>query len=1025
MKNKWLHISLSAGYLVSIAITVLIIYVMNPPVSNAVQGAYLVAVVLPGVIIGGCSLIFPDMTEGLGCLLGGFCFSMWLLVMKSGGLIPSTSGKSIFIAAISVAAFALSFSHYTRTYGLIVSISFSGSTAIVLGIDCFSRAGLKEFWIYIWNLNPDLFPLGATTYPVTRGIRVEIAAIFVLFLAGLVSQSKVHKFIQDRRAQRMAEREENARALEEEETNVGRRIEDKNVTEKEQWERIYGDKVQSEDKSTRDSGVGDMESSRRGPASSVTSITELDGREIKNPVDSSFTSSKEAGLIVPNYTGHERTVTVRVARDIEPELTQNEGGDPVPLYQSSQGSAASQPIITSAEGEIQDSHTNEAAHRVDRPFQKLSTKVFDPTITSAPEIVPLPFKVPENVLEDDQSSVATFADEERAIDNKVLRKVSSNGTTLPKRLSVMSKRESTRYSRVQGISIEDRTRTFVNRDDRASSIAATVDDLSDDEDMVRSVHSSLTGQDLHKPDMKANTNADQANEQDKVSSIQKTIKTEEDTSREIIPSTQFEPSSEDTELRPESGMTVATDILDSPRSETFLNEQASTSTDILYPPGSEKFAQEVVPTQQPSTLIGGPEAERAEIIVGANAKRSLEDGENETESKSKAESSAMSAVDVKTSTLTKDQLPSQISKVVMSYRTNEWAKHLSHADSPQLEELDISEDVIEDSKTELVVPVDVEALQQTAHNAQPPPVRSASRVSFQTPVMTRSNSAQSNAINSAAISKGSSFRGKGGSTRNSSQQSLGGISLHKSQLNVSNSNIADLIASSPGRESTPSPRHLSQIISPQYGSPTTLMGKRDTMIRNRSSYFSAANLSSHTMALISDPHQFAPSQFQSSDASQMGSETGSLANHYGNPQSPIFAEDGDDLPLSHRRELIRQSTQPSIQPPTNFDSHQPKRRSVAVNPIVREQQLATWRASVTYDLQVQKKEINGVERQRSVLWQERQAKELKMAAERRGKEKKEERRDERMRANGPGMEELHRKMLSKMQDEARRNDLSS
>jgi hypothetical protein len=114
IKNKWLHISLSAAYLASLAVTVLIMYVMNPPVSNAVQGAYVVAVAMTGLILGGAAIVFTEMTEGLGCLLGGFCFSMWLLVLKPGGLLTATSSKSIFIAAFTLAVFATSFSHYTR-----------------------------------------------------------------------------------------------------------------------------------------------------------------------------------------------------------------------------------------------------------------------------------------------------------------------------------------------------------------------------------------------------------------------------------------------------------------------------------------------------------------------------------------------------------------------------------------------------------------------------------------------------------------------------------------------------------------------------------------------------------------------------------------------------------------------------------------------------------------------------------------------------------------------------------------------
>jgi hypothetical protein len=124
---------------------------MNPPISNAVQGAYLVAAIITGAVFGGVSIIFAEITEGFGCLLGGFCFGMWLLTLKPGGLIQSTAGKVILIAAFSISIFAFSFSHYTRSYGLIAATSFSGATAVILGIDCFSRAGLKEFWLYIWS----------------------------------------------------------------------------------------------------------------------------------------------------------------------------------------------------------------------------------------------------------------------------------------------------------------------------------------------------------------------------------------------------------------------------------------------------------------------------------------------------------------------------------------------------------------------------------------------------------------------------------------------------------------------------------------------------------------------------------------------------------------------------------------------------------------------------------------------------------------------------------------------------------
>jgi hypothetical protein len=124
---------------------------MDPPVRLGIQGAFVVAAVLCGVTFGVLSMVFPEVTEGLGCLLGGFCMSMWLLVLRPGGLITSSGGRAIFIASFCVAVYALSFSRHTRPYGLIASTSFAGATAVVLGVDCFSRAGLKEFWLYIWG----------------------------------------------------------------------------------------------------------------------------------------------------------------------------------------------------------------------------------------------------------------------------------------------------------------------------------------------------------------------------------------------------------------------------------------------------------------------------------------------------------------------------------------------------------------------------------------------------------------------------------------------------------------------------------------------------------------------------------------------------------------------------------------------------------------------------------------------------------------------------------------------------------
>src|SRR5205814_1287678 len=74
-----------------------------------------------------------------------------VLVLQPGGLVKSGYGKIIMTVVFSLSVFCLAFHRVTRNYGLIFSIAFSGATITVLGIDFFSRAGLKEFWLYVWG----------------------------------------------------------------------------------------------------------------------------------------------------------------------------------------------------------------------------------------------------------------------------------------------------------------------------------------------------------------------------------------------------------------------------------------------------------------------------------------------------------------------------------------------------------------------------------------------------------------------------------------------------------------------------------------------------------------------------------------------------------------------------------------------------------------------------------------------------------------------------------------------------------
>lgn len=270
IQHKLLYICLSTVYLVCLSITVLIIYVMNPPVSDAVQGAYLVGIVVPGLIFGGGAMVFSNLTEGLGCMLGGFSLSMWLLCLKAGGLLTNTTSIVIFICVFSTVVLSTAYVNFFQPYTLIFSLAFSGATAIVLGIDCFSRAGLKEFWVYIWRLNDDIFPLGTTTYPMTRGIKAEVAGIVVFTVLGILVQWKLWGFIRKKHKAKMEERVAERRTLEREEEMIGRRVNWETSKQRERWEEVYhpdGTRIGPDGKAWQsslgsDSGIGDMSAKR-------------------------------------------------------------------------------------------------------------------------------------------------------------------------------------------------------------------------------------------------------------------------------------------------------------------------------------------------------------------------------------------------------------------------------------------------------------------------------------------------------------------------------------------------------------------------------------------------------------------------------------------------------------------------------------------------------------------------------------------------------------------------------------------
>ncbi|KAI1346922.1 hypothetical protein F5Y01DRAFT_319253 [Xylaria sp. FL0043] len=975
IKNAWLYTFFSAAYLSGLSVTVLIVYVMTPPVPVAIEGAYVVASVVTGIILGGAAIVFREITEGLGCLLGGFCVSMWLLTLKPGGLLPSTTSKVIFIAAFTVGSYGFYFSRYSRPYAQMGLMSFAGATVTVLGIDCFSRAGLKEFWVYIWNLNKGLFPYAAHTYPLTKGIRVEIALTVVFTIIGIISQLKLWRVIQERRAKKAEERAEEQRKRDEEETSLGLQIEAQNARERRQWEAIYGDQTRRSSAGSEDSGVEDVDDektkkhriSQKVVRKASSEEDDIEMVEFPSPsrMSSSDPSKPANGLIMTTPNDDGRVTTIKVVRD----------GD---------GSIASNDVTATSEPNKKVSIANGDTGA--RPISIVSSGVQQmPTTTPGPEITPLPFKIPDELDGNrSRSSIATYADEDDG--EYVLREVPSRLSST-KRLSVSSgnilqrmswrsanSRTSKRTTGEFGAQLSpgwaESTEELVENPKRHSdmfSIAATIDGLSQDGD-TSDLGAKEETQRISVPALTI----------DLGENITEAINgdNEGDNDMKLKPPN----SGRRSNARPTSSAeTVGTEILD----PSFVDSSSSDLSKRSSLDPSIKKAESTNGNSNPTDLTA-PDAT----------------SEDSMQQKSPGPSSMSTSV-----SLTKDRLPSALTRVALSYRTNEWAKHLSTAEPPQLEQLQLDEQAgkQDDEKpdTEIAAPVHVEELQQTADGVVPPAViaRSSSAPTLpQPPLAANHSTARISSSSSlpkahipatlAILTSVSSEAGAqavpgkpaspnlpqaGHSFRNKKQRHSSEVYSQPIQEEVGNGvPVGQPTSSEEGGSSTPNsvppsptgPAPIPGVVS--YSSPQTLLGKREMFLRNKS----------QSQLLTTSPIQENPDYITR--------PTAQMTSPYGYATPPSMTQDIDDIPLSQRKELLRQNSRVSVnsvssnigrpkrnssssaaqspnstpppQVPTitaessRFDSHQPQRNAQVPSQAIRDARLSQFRQSVAADL---------------------------------------------------------------------------
>jgi hypothetical protein len=640
IKNRWIHIFLSSAYLTSFSITVLIVYVMSPPISSAIQGAYFVAAFMTGVLFGAGSLMFPDITEGLGCLLGGVCLSMWFLVLRPGGSLTGTVSKIVFVLVFGIAVWSLSFIRRTRPYALIGAASFSGATAVVLGIDCFSRAGLKEFWLYIWALNDNVFPLNTETYPITRSMQVEIAAIVLLTIVGVISQLKLWKVLKDRREKKEAEQSELERRKSAMEEAMGRSLEARTDREKAQWESIYGpqwdniysDHVRGSRSTIIGSGTDFVDDNRK----SWISAGEV-------PAGSARPTAAELNRLSLPRADHNSTSRSKRQSAITVQ--------PIPEDNETQAGASASTTDVQSRG----SADGGPGHQSTSPQYSTHT---------APSLPLLPFITPNSASTDASSAKPSLTEKTRQDPNPQLLERRKSGSSILKRLSGQDETAPPMTSSEEALIVPEAHRS------RASSIAATLNDELGELDL-QSVYSETepVSDGYHKGLVSGTTSSN------RLSYLGNQPPSPAALSVEFDPEELARPvkASSDNSLKP----TIGSSILAPSRSNAGRTNDfnASKSTTVT------------------SEDVKGRVPSRADL--------------------SSADSLTEGAV---------VQIPSQLSNVVMTYRTNEWAKHISIAEVPIDDQINaVLGDTLVESPVQLVeapAPVRVEELGQTGINAE-------------------------------------------------------------------------------------------------------------------------------------------------------------------------------------------------------------------------------------------------------------------------------------------------------------------
>ncbi|KAF8585556.1 hypothetical protein K439DRAFT_1039036 [Ramaria rubella] len=218
-KNRWSSFFLTGFYTLALVCLALILkfgvlVAVHPP-NQTLRGLFVLACGVAGIAGGGVSIFFWQQAKYFIGAWGGFSVGLWVQCFRNGGLIRPIGFRWILYIGCGAVGFVLCTIPKLHYHVLIAGTAITGASAFMLGVDCFTTAGLKEFYVYNLGFTA-LFPkFSGMHFPVSQTMEIEIGLIAAVTLMGAAVQMRVLKVLK-RKLKEINEEEQRREVLAEE-----------------------------------------------------------------------------------------------------------------------------------------------------------------------------------------------------------------------------------------------------------------------------------------------------------------------------------------------------------------------------------------------------------------------------------------------------------------------------------------------------------------------------------------------------------------------------------------------------------------------------------------------------------------------------------------------------------------------------------------------------------------------------------------------------------------------------------------